>query len=240
MPARAGEASGEITIAADPKAVGSHIGPSCAISGWYPGIAGGKHEEISGATHRRLVTADGAVFLETLLEHDDEAMRYSCTIEEGPLPVTDDSATRRVEPSGGKARASRSGNFAAKGTAGEAAISLMSGVHDAGPAAIRETVPHQRTLASPSGQQHLPPGLRRWRGGAPRRPRPGCACRLSIRGRRSCARAGATLRQGSAIAEVRGPRLLCGDALGRRPWPACGEGCRLPDRRHDPEARGPC
>ncbi len=94
--AQAAEVTRELSVEATAAEVWAQVGPFCSIADWYPGIEKCEEETIDGMPHRRLTTADGAVFLEKLLDQDDDAMSYSYAIIEGPLPVSDYSADFRV------------------------------------------------------------------------------------------------------------------------------------------------
>ena len=132
----AAEASREMKIDASPAEVWKAIGPFCSIADWYPGIDTCTEENIDGAIHRRLVTADGNRFLEKLLKHDDASMSYSYTIEQGPLPVADYSATIGVTDNGTKAHITWNGNFKPNGVSEAEAVKIISDIYDSGLKAI--------------------------------------------------------------------------------------------------------
>ncbi len=134
----AAEAKSEITVNAGAAEVWDQVGPFCSISDWYPGITSCKEETRDGATHRRLETADGAVFLEKLLGHDDNKMTYSYAIIEGPLPVSNYSAVFHVTDAGGKALISWESTFEPVGVSEEEAVGVVTGVYDMGLGALRE------------------------------------------------------------------------------------------------------
>jgi len=134
----AAEVSRTATVNASPAEVWRVIGPFCAISDWYPGITTCAEERIGGATHRRLVTQDGAQFLEKLLEHDEAGMRYSYTIEQSPLPVADYRSTLAVAEAGGMAQLTWSSSFSPKGASEQEAEEVVTGVYDGGLEALRK------------------------------------------------------------------------------------------------------
>jgi hypothetical protein len=135
----AAEVTSDVTFIASADEVWDAIGPFCSISDWYPGLDSCTEEQIDGATHRRLVTADGGQFLEKLLAHDDEAMNYRYAIVEGPLPVANYSATISVTQLGDQTRVVWSGTFEPKGASEAEAVDVVTGVYDAGLEAIRQS-----------------------------------------------------------------------------------------------------
>ena len=134
----AADVSRTVTVKASPAEVWKVIGPFCAISDWYPGITTCTEERIGGATHRRLVTQDGAQFLEKLLEHDEGGMRYSYTIEQSPLPVADYRSTLAVAEADGMTRLTWSSSFSPKGASEQEAEKVVTGVYDGGLEALRK------------------------------------------------------------------------------------------------------
>jgi hypothetical protein len=136
--ASAAEVSRSITVDADASTVWQVVGPFCAIGDWYPGIETCTEEEIDGAVHRRLGTADGGEFLEEELAHDDAAMSYSYAIIEGPLPVQDYEATFSVDEREGGAVISWESTFEPKGVTAEEATTVMAGVYEAGLEALQQ------------------------------------------------------------------------------------------------------
>lgn len=139
LAANATEVSREVIFAANADDVWAAIGPFCAIADWHPGLESCMEEQINGVTHRRLVAKDGAHFLEKLIAHDNSAMKYSYTIEEGPLPVADYSATISVSQSDGETHVVWSGTFEPKGVSEAEAVDVMNGVYDAGLNWIRQS-----------------------------------------------------------------------------------------------------
>jgi hypothetical protein len=135
----AAEVTSEVTFAASADEVWDAIGPFCSISNWYPGLDSCTEEQIDGATHRRLLTADGGQFLEKLLAHDDEARSYKYAIVEGPLPVADYSSSISVTQSGDETRVVWSGTFEAKGTSEAEAVDVVTGIYETGLEAIRQS-----------------------------------------------------------------------------------------------------
>lgn len=137
--ANAAEVKRSVSVDATAGEVWEKVGAVCAIADWYPGIDSCEEETIDGAPHRRLTTADGGVFLERMLGHDDEEMSYSYAIVEGPLPVADYTAEFSVAESDGRAVVSWESNFEPAGVSEAEAIDVMTGVYDTGLEAIGST-----------------------------------------------------------------------------------------------------
>jgi len=139
MVATAAEVSSDVTFVASADEVWGKVGPFCAIAQWYPGLDSCTEEQIDGAAHRRLVTADGNKFLEKLVAHDDAAMTYSYKIVEGPLPVKDYTATFSVSQSGKETRVVWAATFEPRGVTEAEAVKVMKGVFNTGLEAIRQS-----------------------------------------------------------------------------------------------------
>jgi hypothetical protein len=137
--ASAADVSSEVTFVADAHDVWAAIGPFCAISDWYPGIESCSEEKTDGVLHRRLVTADGAQFLEKLVSHDDSSMTYSYTIEEGPLPVQNYTSRLSVSQSGEETSIVWGATFEPKGASEAEAVDVMKGVFNTGLEAIQKS-----------------------------------------------------------------------------------------------------
>lgn len=70
------------------------IGGFNALPDWHPGIE--KSELEGGGTLRRLTVPGAGTIVERLDKSDDDARTYSYSIVEGPLPVSNYTATIRV------------------------------------------------------------------------------------------------------------------------------------------------
>lgn len=136
--AGAAEVSREATVDAKAAEVWRVIGPYCAIADWYPGVETCGEENIDGALHRRLGTADGAEFLEKQLDHSDQTMSYSYAIIEGPLPVSDYKATLSLTESGDQTVVVWSSTFEPDGVSEEEAATIVGGVYETGLEAVRQ------------------------------------------------------------------------------------------------------
>ena len=138
MVATAADVSSDVAFVASADEVWGSIGPFCAISQWYPGLDSCTEKQIDGTTHRLLITADGTNVLEKLIAHDDGTMTYSYSIEEGPFPVTDYTATIAVSQSGEETHVVWSATFEPSGATESEAVDVMRGVFDVGLEAIRQ------------------------------------------------------------------------------------------------------
>jgi hypothetical protein len=99
-PAAAAELTRSITVAAEPAAVWSMIGPFCAIKDWHP-VVGSCTEDGQSPPVRTLVTKDGKVtFVEMQVARDDARFTYSYDFVSSPFPVTRYVGTISVVPHG--------------------------------------------------------------------------------------------------------------------------------------------
>jgi hypothetical protein len=136
-PAFALDVEKSIEVAASPEEAWQALADFCSIAVWHPGIAACEQSEQDGATLGTLTTGDGGVVLEKLIEHDDQAMSFTYTILESPLPVTDYVSTMNVSPASGGASINWRSEFSAKGTSDEEAIAVISEIYDAGLASLQ-------------------------------------------------------------------------------------------------------
>lgn len=134
----AAEVSRSLSTEAKAADVWQQIGPFCAIADWYPGIETCEEETIGGEVHRRLTTADGAVFLEKMLAYDDAAMSYSYAIVEGPLPVAEYRAVFSVEDADAGSEVTWQGTFNAAGASEQEAQGIVAGIYETGLEAVRQ------------------------------------------------------------------------------------------------------
>jgi hypothetical protein len=138
--AAAAEVSRETVIDASPAKVWRTISPFCSIGDWHPVIAKCDEEKVKGATRRRLTTKDGGVIVERLLSQDNKRRRYSYSIIESPLPVSNYHSTLSVADDHGKAKVVWQGNFDPKGASEEEATKVIAGIYEAGLNGIRDKV----------------------------------------------------------------------------------------------------
>jgi carbon monoxide dehydrogenase subunit G len=131
------EAKGKIKLNAAPKDVWALIGDFNALPKWHPGIAGSVIEKKDGNTYRHLTLGDGAKLTEILEGHDDKEMKYSYAITVSPLPVDDYHSKLKVEADGSGSKVKWKGRFKAKGAGEDDVVKLISGVYEAGLAALK-------------------------------------------------------------------------------------------------------
>ena len=132
FPAFALDVEKSVEVAASPEEAWQALADFCSIAVWHPGIAACEQSEQDGATLRTLTTGDGGVVLEKLIQHDDQAMSFTYTILESPLPVADYVSTMKVSPASGGGSIQWRGEFAAKGASDDEAVAVMSGIYEAG------------------------------------------------------------------------------------------------------------
>lgn len=137
-PALALEVRQSVEVAAAPEQVWRAIGDFCSIAEWHPAVARCAAGEQDGVALRTLTTVDGAVLVERRVQHSEEGMSYSYQIVESPLPVADYEATLAVMDSAGGSRITWSGDFAAAGASDDQALAVISGIYEAGLAALKE------------------------------------------------------------------------------------------------------
>ena len=138
--ATAAEVTREVEIDASPSKVWQAISPFCSIAEWHPVIAKCDEEKVKDTERRRLTTKDGGVLVERLLSHDNKRRRYSYSIIESPLPVSNYHSTLSVADDHGKAKVIWQGNFDPKGTSEEEATKVIAGIYEAGLIGIKDKV----------------------------------------------------------------------------------------------------
>lgn len=72
------------------------VGEFAGIDRWHPGVLTCEEDSHGTQAVRKLDIGAGAPVVERLSEHDDEAMRYTYVLVEGPLPVREYEATFQV------------------------------------------------------------------------------------------------------------------------------------------------
>ena len=138
--ATAAEVTREVEIDASPAKVWQTISSFCSIAEWHPVIAKCDEEKVKDTQRRRLTTKDGGVLVERLLSHDNKRRRYSYSIIESPLPVSNYHSTLSVADDHGKAKVVWQGNFDPKGASEEEATKVIAGIYEAGLNGIRDKV----------------------------------------------------------------------------------------------------
>jgi hypothetical protein len=138
LPAEALEVRQSVEVAAPPSEVWQAISDFCAIADWHPVVGQCAESEQDGVAMRTLTTVDGAVLLERRVQYSEEGMSYTYEILESPLPVADYVSTLAVMDSAGGSMITWSGEFAAAGAPDAQAIEVISGIYEAGLAALKE------------------------------------------------------------------------------------------------------
>jgi hypothetical protein len=131
-PALALDVTEKIEVKAAPDKVWAAIGDFCGIASWHPAIAKCEPGEAGGVQNRTLTTKDGAVLKEDLKARDDQAMSYTYTIVESPLPVADYVSTIKVTGSGDARIIEWSSTFNAKDAPDDKAREVITGIYRAG------------------------------------------------------------------------------------------------------------
>ena len=124
-------------VNATPDSVWKTIGDPSAISSWHPAIAS---SPVDGDV-RLCTLADGAQIHEKILDVDADGRSYTYTITESPLPLTDYKSTIRVSEEGSGSVVEWSTDFEPAGAPAEEVVGLLTGVYQAGLAALRQTFP---------------------------------------------------------------------------------------------------
>lgn len=107
------------------------IGGFNALPQWHPAVE--KSELEKGGTVRRLTLAGGGEIVERLEKMSEDQYSYTYSIVNSPLPVTDYSATLRLEDDGeGGCRVTWTGNFASQGVPEADAMKVVEGIYRAG------------------------------------------------------------------------------------------------------------
>ena len=108
------------------------IGGFNSLPDWHPAIEKSELEEEGQV--RRLSLATGGTIIERLQKVDENERVYSYTIESGPLPVSNYTATIRVRDEGDGKRSvvEWSSEFSPVGTSETDAVKAIQGVYQAG------------------------------------------------------------------------------------------------------------
>jgi hypothetical protein len=138
LPALALEVRESVEVTAPPEEVWQAISGFCSIAEWHPVVAECSDGEDGGVAMRTLTTTDGGVLVERRVQYSEEGMSYSYEIVESPLPVADYESTLAVMDSSGGSMITWSGEFAAQGAPDDEAVAVISGIYEAGLAALKE------------------------------------------------------------------------------------------------------
>lgn len=118
-----------INLNAKPDAVWALIGDYNALYRWHPAVAEStRHGEI-----RILTLGNGAKFVETLTDQNDDTRSYSYVIDKSPLPVASYASSIKVEADGaGGSKVIWNSSFDPNGVSPEKAGEIVRGVYQAG------------------------------------------------------------------------------------------------------------
>lgn len=131
-PAFALEASKTVDVAASPEKVWQTIGNFCGIANWHPAISECTPGEQNGKPTRHLSLKGGGTIDEEQTARSDSKMRYSYTILQSPLPVSDYHSTISVKKKGNGSEVTWMGTFKAKGASDADAAKAIQGIYDSG------------------------------------------------------------------------------------------------------------
>lgn len=131
-PAFALEAAKTVDVAASPEKVWQTIGNFCGIADWHPAIASCSPGQQNGKPTRHLTLKNGATIDEEQTARSDSKMRYSYTILQSPLPVSDYHSTISVTKKGNGSQVTWKGTFKAKGASNTDATKAIQGIYDSG------------------------------------------------------------------------------------------------------------
>ena len=112
------------------------VGDFCGIASWHPALEKCVSSEKDGHKFRTLFLKGGGEIYERLEAWDDKAMSYTYTIISGVLPVQNYSSTLTIRPAGEASAITWSGKFDSKGASDADAVKTMTGVYEAGAAAL--------------------------------------------------------------------------------------------------------
>ncbi|MEJ2761561.1 MAG: SRPBCC family protein, partial [Gammaproteobacteria bacterium] len=111
------------------------IGDFGKVDTWHPGVV---KEVMTGSGNRRgdtrvLTLQNGGTVTEVLVDHDDQKRKYTYTIKQSPLPVSDYLSTLKVLPLGKDlARVVWSATFNARGVSAKEAMDAVRGIYSSG------------------------------------------------------------------------------------------------------------
>ena len=137
-PAHALEVRQTVAVTAPPEEVWEVIGDFCAIAEWHPAVGQCARSEQNGVAMRTLTTVDGGVLVEKRVQYSDEGMSYTYEIVESSLPVANYVSTLAVMDGADGSLITWSGEFAARDASDDQAIEAISGLYQAGLAALQD------------------------------------------------------------------------------------------------------
>lgn len=125
----------QVVLNASADKVWKVIGGFGTLDTWHPGVV---KEIMTGSGTRpgdtRVLTLkNGGTVTEVLVDHDDQNRKYSYTIKQSPLPVSQYLSTLKVLPMGkDMARVVWSATFNAKGVPDKEAMDAVRGIYASG------------------------------------------------------------------------------------------------------------
>jgi len=126
----------QVMVTASADTVWNLIGDFGSLDKWHPGVVS---ETVTGTGTRAgdtrvLKLKDGGTITEQLVNRDPANRKYTYTIQDSPLPVTEYLSTLKVLPAGDNlSRVVWSATFdAAKGTSAKDAMAAVRNVYSAG------------------------------------------------------------------------------------------------------------
>ena len=131
-PAFALEAAKTVDVAASPEKVWQTIGGFCGIADWHPAVTKCVPGEQGATPTRTLTLKGGGTLVEEQTARSDPGMKYSYTILQGPLPVSDYHSTISVTKNGTGSAITWTGTFKAKGASDADATKTIQGIYDSG------------------------------------------------------------------------------------------------------------
>ncbi len=135
--ALAADAARSVTTTADPATTWEAVGDFCAIADWHPAVTECAVSDHDGTPRRTLTLDGGGTIVEDLVARDDDAMTYTYTIIESPLPVAGYESTIAVSADGDGSRIDWTGSFEPSGASEDEAVGVMNGIYEAGLAGIK-------------------------------------------------------------------------------------------------------
>lgn len=130
LPAAAIESHYKAASSESVAAVWKKIGNFCGIADWHPAV--GKCDLSSDGKERTLTLKGGGTIVEDLVKWSDKDHKYTYTIKESPLPVSDYKSTIHVKAKGAGSEVIWWGSYKAKGAPDAKAKDTIDGIYKAG------------------------------------------------------------------------------------------------------------
>jgi mxaD protein len=121
------------TLEASPEEAWETIGDFQALHEWHPGVVDSTASE--GGAVRTIVLADEmGTIVETLTDEGD--LRHSYRVDDGPLPISNHSATLMVSAAGDGSEVVWTTEFEVEGMDEDEAAAILKGFFDGGLASL--------------------------------------------------------------------------------------------------------